>query len=746
MPGGFGGEAKPWVERRRGELILPGLPELEPTPVQRCLREWVAAGERSAVFRELMITGLQVERRVTEVLERSGPVGEDHGALLRLMSLSMVSQLLTPEAMAEAHDTCPMQDWLDAKPSRVAWSVAVGGGKTLTAASVCRAVADLMEADPDGAMARGVLYSCRTHKLLQGMLNALELMGVPRELVGVFHGTAGAAVPSIKREVVDRFPILLTTQQQIQKGSAEYAEGDHENGLLEQLLVHRGRDRLVIWDEAFRSSLADVAHTEQLALAVGALRGLLGKNGGGGLELVARDSDRDREPSDVLPHEDGMELAGLLDGIASRAIDAFQSGGSGATIQLPGMSELQVKRLENLAALMQDLRNDGLADAVGAVAQMAVAGQLEATMLDDRGPGRCIVRPRVKVSDRIQRVQVLDAGYMTSLLSQMDSTLRLASGANYAGRELQPKLFGQVRVKFFAGPSGRGISSKSSGLCSAAARQKLIRQQVERISRVPLGELSLVVTFKKVGSGPDFISEIEAELDKKVPGWKDQINGRQRVTVIQWGEHVGSNEWRDAKHLFFVGVLRRTWVGDMANEAYAVNRDGIAALAKVKATEIETNQACQEIMQAIGRGHARKTINGHAGQMTIHLPWKESNGRWAGKTPAEGSPLWDELKMMMPGCQLESEGTPIKASNADLVVKAAELALAEVEGDEISTVKLKPLVLKHLPDGGRAVSDRVFVYGLNALATRNAERAAAGEQCWHKPTPEARRWVRSAAA
>ena len=138
-------------------LKRPGMPpelralreEIAPTPAQRCLRTWLKAGERSETFAWLMVRGLQIEQRVVAVLERSGPIGEDHGALLRLMALSLASGLLDEEAMAECHRACPMQEWLDAEPRRVAWSVAVGGGKTLTAASLCRGVADLVADDPE---------------------------------------------------------------------------------------------------------------------------------------------------------------------------------------------------------------------------------------------------------------------------------------------------------------------------------------------------------------------------------------------------------------------------------------------------------------------------------------------------------------------------------------------------------------------------------------------------------------------
>jgi hypothetical protein len=215
------------------------------------------------------------------------------------------------------------------------------------------------------------------------------------------------------------------------------------------------------------------------------------------------------------------------------------------------------------------------------------------------------------------------------------------------------------------------------------------------------------------------------------------------VTVITWGEHVGSNDWRNCKHLFFVGVMRRVWPGDLAGKAFAAARGDVRAFQEQKPTMIEANQAAMEIMQAIGRGHARATIDGHAGELTVHLPYKESVGRFKGMAPCPGSPLWQELETMMPGCVLVSESVAPKASGAELVKDAAGKALQGVEADQITTKDLKPLVMALLPEQGAGISDQVVFRGLRLLAEANAKKVAAGEPCWVKPTEASRSWVRS---
>lgn len=718
------------------------------TPSQRCLHAWTEAGKRSPLFDKFMLTGLHVERRVKEVLEKSGPIGEDHGALLRLMALSLASGLLDEEGMAECHRVCLEQEWLDEKPRRVAWSVAVGGGKTLTAASLCRGVADLVAVDPElaGPVTRGVIYSCRTHKLIEGMLQALEVMDVPRELVGVFHGTSDkeVSVPSIRAEAIGRFPILLTTQAQLQNASARHdvpqKAGSDDGVTLEELLVYRGKDRLAIWDEAFQSSLADSACTARLSLGLGGLKQAVENlSSDKALELV-KATDRKRTAADVLTQAEGEALVQLLDGIVREAVKPRGSDPV-KPIRLPVVTELQIEQLKTVSKWLRASKSTGPAEAIDAVASMTAAGALDVSLMSGQHGGNTIVRPRVVISDRLRRLVILDAGYTTSLIAQMDPTVQLASGATYASRKLVPKLFNSVSVNCYPGHSGRGDPINGEGLGNAKVRRKLIQEQVDRISRVPLGELSLVVTFaKRDGDGINFKAEIEAELDATCRGWRDVVNGHQRVTVIGWGEHVGANDWRDCKHLFFVGVLRRKWVGDLAGAAFATSRQDESVWREVSPYQVEVNQAAQEIMQAIGRGHARKTINGQAGQMTIHLPWKEGAGRFHGMAPSEGSPLWQELKQMMPGCVITTTSKPRKLSGAELVEQAAVLALGDVAADQITTKELKPLLVSRLP--GEASSDRVLGQGLKQLAEANAKKAAAGESCWIKPTPTSRRWIR----
>ncbi len=723
------------------------------TPERSAMQSWLDASRREPLLRDVIFMGLHIERRVSEVLKRSGPIGTDHESGLMLMGLSMASSLLDDDAMKRCQRVELASGWWQPRPGRVAWSLAVGAGKTLMAASLCRAVVDQLQGDPalTTAISRGLVYTARTHQLLEGMLATLtdKDMGVRRELIGVFHGTAGADLPSIKREELSQFPILLTTQAQIQSASARHDAGIEPDQLdLEELLVYGGKDRLCIWDEAFQSSLADSVKTVDLAGAVGLLdRVMPKKTVGGAWDLRQSSSPAARTEADVVSAEQATELIKLLDRIEKQA-DVTENSGRVSELRLPPLPDLSVQRLKNLSGWLETTSNYGAASAVDAIAEMATAGAVQVSLLQPANGGTksgTIVRPKVVISDRLQRLIVLDAGHINSALAQMDPTVQLANGAQYAERELTPKLFNAVTITCSKGPSGRSMNG-DTGHGDAGPRGRLIRYQVERVARTPTSDHSLVVTYKTRGR-TDFISEIKAELDKKVPNWADPMeDGKPRVEIITWGQHVGSNDWRHCKHLFFIGVLRRTWSGDLDAQSFAAGREDSGAWQSVRPLDVEVNQAACEIMQAIGRGHARVTVNGQAGVMNVSLPWIEGPGKYQGLAPQPGSPLWVQLEQMMPGVNLVSDTPRRKLSGEDRARAALIAALDKLPAEEGSKILSKDLFVRAkdelppLPEGFR-VSDACFKEAALKLATETTERRSRGEACWHKMTPSSRTWT-----
>lgn len=692
----------------------------------------------SQVFRN----GQIVHRRVLDILKKDGKrrVGVDHGHQLGLMALSMSSMLMDPPAMKAARKASNDHEWLEDQPCRIAWPLAIGAGKTLIAASTCRLAVDNIREDPTlrGIQSRGVLYTASSIDLLGNMVQALTSMGVRRDDIGVFHANKDSAVPTIEEDDVGNYPVLLVAQQRV----TSISTGLDVEKKLGALVQFRGKDRLTIWDEAFRAALAVSCELAQLGFAVDVLRGRIDADPRGALA--------DRNDSELLPRRDAKEFLSLLQGIYDQAAGGAASrAGKGASATkidpfgLPPMSVAQMDMIGTAGGILHQLKMEGPGDALKALAQMVEAGGLEVCLLRGRADTvrtRALVRARMVIAKQLQRLVVLDAGYLTSMISRLDPTLKPGGGVSFATNTLQPKRFSNVRIVFHSGPSGRG--SRSTSLDNDLVRERQITEQVRRIKDVPLGETSLVVTHKRRGQGTDFRGEIEKELSRVHPGWNDMVGETQRVSVIEWGQHVGMNCWRDCKHAFAIGVLRRSWYGDLRSDAFATAQDNRAVVEGLDPFMVEANQVAEAIMQLVGRLAARFTDNGEAEAAELHLYYLEGCGAFAGRAPCKGSPLWESLLEILPGVQICSDSEPPAVSGASTVADATEKVFAEVEGESISSLKLRPLVMALLPAGGEGISDKVFKAGLRLLQERNLAKAAAGQACWLKPTMDSRAWER----
>lgn len=692
----------------------------------------------SAAFGETYDRAKEVLARVAVVLRKSGPIGEDHGSQIAAMALSMTTMLLDRDAMGEVAEASGFRPFFESEPCRIAWPLAIGAGKTITAASVMRLAADLTRHRSvlHKPLARGVLYSASSVQHLGNMVESLKYMGVPERDIGVFHGYPEATPAPIEESTVGDYPLLLVTQQRLQAITSKPNARD----ALDALLQFRGKDRLTIWDEAFRSSMADSCELHQLESALLVLKGQIAKEG----------AIRGGNGEALMSATDSLAVVEMLDAIqvdATEGLTGLRRRGdpsvSAKAFPLPMVRERDVDLLDDVVQSFHRQKLVGPAEALGGLRNMLLAGGLEVALLQGRGgtaASTAILRARLVIDDHLQRLVVLDAAYSKSMISRLDPTLRISDGGLLVERELQPKLFSNVTIRFHRGPSGRG--SQSTGLDDKASRNRQIVEQVRRIQAVPLGSPSLVITHKKRPNAPDFKGEIEAELNKSLPGWREVVNGAPRVSVIEWGQHVGLNDWRTCTHAFTVGVLRRVWSGDLVKESYAAARGDEARLAGLDPIWVEANKAAEELMQFIGRTNARATVAGQAGAASVDVYYQESHPSFAGLAPCEGSPLWVCLKEMLPGVVLCSDSEPPLPSGAELVATATAQVLDAMEKGEISSAKLRSLVMERLKEAGTTVSDDVYWAGLKRLQEQNELRAKAGEVCWLKPEPKSRSWRR----
>ncbi|MBM5801667.1 MAG: hypothetical protein FJ077_12725 [Cyanobacteria bacterium K_DeepCast_35m_m2_023] len=383
--------------------------------------------------------------------------------------------------------------------------------------------------------------------------------------------------------------------------------------------------------------MAEAASRSQLTFAKGALSEPYAQQ-----QIIEKAAERgvSINPQRLEELSSGItELVGDLNELVSTVREQKPDATTVKTVVIPGVISEHADQLKTIAGLLDDMDNGGIATALESLSDMTKAGGLQVSVLgsgpaasdqDDKTGDRIhIIRPKVVISDRITRLVVLDANYEASLLAQMDPTVRLATGAEVFGRALQPKVYDHLSIRWYADASGRR-HGENQGLDNRRIRRRIITEQAQRAALVPPDERCLFVTFRKRATGPDFTAEIVDALNTYCPSWSQQVvtpDGelKPRIEILTWGAHEGLNEFSDVGHVFVIGVMRRGWVtkdakASLRSDVFARRRGDQQSIKEVDPNVLITNQVAGALIQALGRGRMRQTINGQAGQMVAHIP------------------------------------------------------------------------------------------------------------------------------
>lgn len=754
--------AAAWEEKR---LVLSR--QKVPEPSLGFVAGLLAAGETCLHVRALMETAWAIEAHVLEVLSRRGPVGADHSAVIEHLSVAMASMLLEPEAMLEVLKVAPQELhlFLETGRMRVAFALAVGLGKTLTTTALAIAIVKALDLDPylRDPMSRGLLYTTSNIRLLCDFRQALLDGGVPEDRIGLVYSDSvkDCPVPSIKNAHVGHYPILLATQAMVSAATArdhlpEAVTGDKLR--VDELITYRGRERLTVWDEAFSAALAEGASRFQLALAESMLQGEAFR------QEVLRTGDQRLTAEDLEALSVGMtELVTGIDRAAEEVAAAMKGKGSREvrTVTIPDELSERSIQLRDLGYVIKNSNNGSLGDTLISVSAMASAGGVEISVLGEPGDGRKsdehlhLLRARVVVANRIKRLLILDANFEASVLARMEPTVKLATSSAWLGRELEPVRYDKVSLRFYASNAGRGAMT-GKGLDNTRIRRRLIKEQVERAVLTPPDERCLFITFnqKEDQRGPDFVGEIQEALKKQCTGGPQtvMVNGqlKPRFEVLTWGAHEGLNDYSDCTHLFFVGVMFRPWLSDstdssLRNALFIRCSDDHGAFGGVGPEDLVMNQVFCALRQALGRGSMRAVVDGQASRMVAHIPVKELSKPWTGKAPCKGSPLWEQMSQWLPGVQMESASVAPPPTNLQLVQEAADYIWAS-QPAEVTSMSTKVLVGKIdeiLSQAGITASKETKAEAFRILTRRSEELHRRGAECWVRPSPTARSWVRS---
>lgn len=739
---------------------LKSMAEPVPTAVQRFLKQCLDAGDREPLVVEVLCSAFCVHQLVVETLPK--PIGADHEFKLLLSALAMTTLLLDEAATTRLYEALPVaQHWLvENGMERIAIGLDVGGGKTGLAVGLFGLAYERLQEDPKqlGPMARGCLYTASSVSLLCAFRDRLVAAGVPEEAIGLIYSAQTAKekkprYPCTPQEDCWRYPLLLCSQSMVQGASARDLCPDARHGLfVDDVLLYRQRRRAVVWDESFNQCISDSLSLLQLR-EVAAL-----------LEQAAEPPAMDDVPICTLQqcHSVGTALRKLASAVSVSSKAAGRQVRR-AAVWIPPVVVDNLAMLTALKKVYEHRRNEGHAEAVESLMGMTAAGGLDPLVGGGKGDRmKHLIRPRVVVSEKFTRLAVLDASFSTSKVAAMEKSLRLPAFEDVAGKELAVKTYENVTVYFYAGFYGRS-AMKREGLDHPAERRRVIREAVRRALRTP-DERALFATFNTRLGGPDFVGEIEAELDRRAPGWRKPVAGSDGSeqpfhNIVTWGNHRGENCYMDCTNVLTVGLLTRTWMsgnaGSSARTELAKATHGDEdAINSAKANEVETDLLVSEIIQVAGRGAMRITVDGKASRMNLHVTYKERVAPFIGMAPCPGSPMWEEIKRRLPGVRLVSDDTPqpmkkkprprgFRQRAADAVVVA--LGKLPVEMTAITSRELRHLVEAELPEEKRkeltanALSDAMKMAD---KAIRDALERGEIKNGWIRPS-SSRTWVRA---
>ena len=729
---------------------------------------------------------------VVGATEAMGSVADHHWAWIWGSALVCVSQLYEAEECVELKRIwreCHGASAVEAfdPPGRYAVIGAASVGKSVLCTAFMAQVADRYgKGGCTGEGLRGVVYCASTIQMLAEMKERLLLMGVSPADFGIRYTDTEAKYrdligqPSISVEEMTDYPLLLVTQEQVNKASREAVkvppqrkgEDARQVASLPDLLTYQGCRRTGLWDEAFASYGTRSFDLTYLKTAVQVAEDQLAESEE---ELVA--AAELRACYEVLASSRFVTGRRLESIQASHFIHLSRAAACGAKSLVNRMK----KKNEGPAAALKVLL-----DMQGTVVRCwAVPGEVKSRKSVDpnahRTAGRTVhlVQPTAQVDITVDRLLVFDASYVISAV-RSDSSVTVAGPLKLfddtgEGGCLVPKRFDTVRIHLIRGQYGRtNLEAERS------KREELIRRQVQRIKDyVPEDQPFLVATFKTrdaVGRErpPNWVEEIKAGLKaRNIPNWES------RARFVTYGQERGLNQWSDCRYGFGIGMLQRQWSADLRFLRMALSRrmhNPVPLGVGERPMDSVAGEMASVIQQLVSRLNCRNSfLMPHPGGLGV-FPWSLAGDAefWlevyepgtSAQVDAEKSELCRLLRQVMPGVQIMNSPMPAWLERAGAAVvegadrkreeQAAQrrgeslqqrvtdtvMAWIDAQGPEVyelRTEQINQALLRRLP--ALVDSKKTMQRGVDAAKALLAERTEgrwrmAGRRTWVRAGPQ----------
>jgi hypothetical protein len=509
---------------------------------------------------------------------------------------------------------------LGSTPSRLAYPMPTGTGKTLAIAAWCAAVSARKMLGQQVSVA---ISAMRVEALIELRASVISF-GVDANDIGLMHSLKhdravaneavrrGQALPDgyasgpADDDARDK-PILLATHARI-KGQVVEAFNRYQDA----------PRSLLIWDESLLRSEASFIELGDLSFALDALKTRLPKDG---VTL--------RWLSGVIPMLRSEQ--GRLD-----------AGGQPRVLPISPPTILDGDIKGELRGLRDSLLRPRQREIVSDLTRLVDLAANPLTMLRDG-----LISYAVTVPNELANIAILDASFPVRRLCSLDSSIGL--GLRSVG---DIKRFDDVVVNFVRAGAGRSsleasIESGTSGFVGFV---------LEAIGEMAASESAIIFTFKARPGETDFIEAIRSAMRNEAIDPDELIGGRRRFNFLTWGNETSLNSLKHCQHVIFAGVLHRSPL-DLAASAAGQADDLLLDPSSADTAELLISELTHSLYQAMSRGSCRDTVDGRAGAMTAWLFMRDERARTS-------------LERIMPGLQWRT----FKSANLGTATRTEELA------------------------------------------------------------------------
>jgi hypothetical protein len=497
---------------------------------------------------------------------------------------------------------------------RVAYSIDIGGGKSVMIAAWIAALYEYRDSIPwTCAVAASQVESLCT------MRRSLHLnYGIPYEWSGLWHslGSPDSTANQGKRimlsdtetQLAER-RVALVTHARIATPAALDRLNTYRAPVWDAESEPQSRG-VVLFDEALYTSAHFTANLLDLESDIGTI----------GPQVRKRFGSRQNDP---VVHD----FTGMVDYLTEsfKVLDAESKDlefRDPKILALPAITDEE--RTAYLAA--HNSMAGYVPGLMGAAREVIEAGYLPVTLIK-ANLGNAAITFATAVPDALSRMAILDASYQIDKLAQNDSTITSDPLCPKAVKDYHPLTVmalqrGAGRKAIYTNVQGdMETPNETDSICKAVVEvvtalpdeeAVLLFTFLPRRFKGKVMDVALILREHLVAAGVDLDASVTAQDDTGI------YTQRPRINFSTWGKERGSNAFAYCKNVMLVGILTRD-EAEMRSALHAAHRSLTADVTTSDVRSAILSADAIVTQQALARGNIRQTEHGNAGRMKAWL-------------------------------------------------------------------------------------------------------------------------------